>query len=215
MDTRVEKKFIINNNIKNNEFINLFSGNFFEANPSRIVNSIYFDTPDLKSFFDNIEGLENRFKVRIRWYNNNVNQAKIEIKVKQGLFGKKIIYDLNNFTPQTNLWEYLKKINLYSDISMEYIPYLINLIPISYNSYTRKYFESFNKKIRITLDTNLKFKKLNNFKLPKENQMRSLDYSILELKYKDSDQEEVTKMLKNTPLILRKFSKYTAGAMAS
>jgi hypothetical protein len=215
MNTRVEKKFIINNNLKTTDFIQLLNGNFKLANPPRVVNSIYFDSPDLKAFHENIEGLENRFKVRIRWYDNDFKNSKLEIKVKQGLFGHKLIYDLENFSADCNLYEYFRDICSKSVISKEHLPYIVNLIPISYNNYLRRYYESFNKKVRITVDSELKFKKLTNFYIPKTIQLRSMDYSIIEFKYKDSEQEIVSKILKNSPLVLRKFSKYTAGVLAN
>ena len=36
----------------------------------RVVNSIYFDTVNLRMFYDSEEGVLPRKKVRIRWYNN-------------------------------------------------------------------------------------------------------------------------------------------------
>jgi len=158
MEQRLERKYIINKNISSTDFVNLFNGYFKETYKERIVNSIYFDNPEYHNFFDNVEGNQNRFKVRIRWYGDDIKNSKLEIKVKEGLFGKKIITEIQNIS---------------------------------------------------------KFKKLYNFKLPKDKELLDFDYSIIEVKYKSSDEYLVSKIMRNSPLILRKFSKYTAGVLAN
>jgi len=215
MEQRLERKYIINKNISSTDFVNLFNGYFKETYSERIVNSVYFDNPEYHNFFDNIEGNQNRFKVRIRWYGDDIKNSKLEIKVKEGLFGKKIITEIKNISKDSDFYQIIKNPKNYPDLDTSYIPYVINLIPTSYNNYLRRYFESFDGKIRVTVDSNLKFKKLYNFKLPKDKELLDFDYSIIEVKYKSSDEYLVSKIMRNSPLILRKFSKYTAGVLAN
>jgi SPX domain protein involved in polyphosphate accumulation len=215
MEQRLERKYIINKNISSTDFVNLFNGYFKETYKERIVNSIYFDNPEYHNFFDNVEGNQNRFKVRIRWYGDDIKNSKLEIKVKEGLFGKKIITEIQNISTTSDFYQIIKNPKNYPDLDTSYIPYVINLIPTSYNNYLRRYFESFDGKIRVTVDSNLKFKKLYNFKLPKDKELLDFDYSIIEVKYKSSDEYLVSKIMRNSPLILRKFSKYTAGVLAN
>ena len=40
----------------------------YNSKKKSVVNSIYFDSWNLKSCFANIDGLANRYKYRIRWY---------------------------------------------------------------------------------------------------------------------------------------------------
>jgi SPX domain protein involved in polyphosphate accumulation len=215
MEQRLERKYIINKNISSTDFVNLFNGYFKETYKERIVNSIYFDNPEYHNFFDNVEGNQNRFKVRIRWYGDDIKNSKLEIKVKEGLFGKKIITEIQNISTTSDFYQIIKNPKNYPDLDTSYIPYVINLLPTSYNNYLRRYFESFDGKIRVTVDTNLKFKKLYNFKIPKDKELLDFDYSIIEVKYKSSDEYLVSKIMRNSPLILRKFSKYTAGVLAN
>ena len=215
MEQRLERKYIINKNISSTDFVNLFNGYFKETYKERIVNSIYFDNPEYHNFFDNVEGNQNRFKVRIRWYGDDIKNSKLEIKVKEGLFGKKIITEIQNISTTSDFYQIIKNPKNYPDLDTSYIPYVINLLPTSYNNYLRRYFESFDGKIRVTVDSNLKFKKLYNFKLPKDKELLDFDYSIIEVKYKSSDEYLVSKIMRNSPLILRKFSKYTAGVLAN
>ena len=61
--------------------------------PDRQINNIYFDTPDLNNYFDNIDGNMDRMKIRIRWYGDcfkYIDKPVLELKIKRGLLGKKI-----------------------------------------------------------------------------------------------------------------------------
>ena len=53
------------------------------------VRSLYFDTPDDGDFYDKLDGLELRRKIRLRVYNPNDRFAMLEMKQKQGEYQKK------------------------------------------------------------------------------------------------------------------------------
>jgi SPX domain protein involved in polyphosphate accumulation len=211
MNYRQERKYILNNNISNQFFVSLLNSNFRTQHSSRLIHSIYFDTPDLSSYRSNIEGLQNRYKVRIRWYNEDTNNAKLEIKIKEGNFGKKIVKDLSNFNPNTDLQKQIFNIENLADIEIGVLPYLKSLVPATYNYYTRNYYASFDNKIRLTVDTNMYFKRLFTQYLVSKNQMNFLNQSVIELKYDIKNESRVSQILKNTPLKISKFSKYVSG----
>ncbi|MDR2354646.1 MAG: polyphosphate polymerase domain-containing protein [Clostridiales Family XIII bacterium] len=54
-----------------------------------IVRSLYFDTVSDADFFDKIEGLEQRRKVRLRVYPPNLRSVKLEFKEKGGVYQRK------------------------------------------------------------------------------------------------------------------------------
>ena len=59
----------------------------------------------MKNYYDNIEGQTNRIKVRIRWYNNlfgSIENPTLELKIKNGLLGKKISTNIKQFTFDNN-----------------------------------------------------------------------------------------------------------------
>jgi len=98
-DFRYERKFMVSeldshqieNLIKHNPEI--FSENFYQ----RRINSIYFDSFNLKNYFDNLSGNAQRLKVRIRWYGKTFGLIKnplLEIKIKNNYLGKKIRFKL-------------------------------------------------------------------------------------------------------------------------
>ena len=53
------------------------------------VRSLYFDTPDALDFYEKIDGLENRKKIRLRIYDFGDSPAKLELKQKQGIQQRK------------------------------------------------------------------------------------------------------------------------------
>ena len=92
---RYERKFLISE-LTREEVQSLIKSHtvmFREIYHPRYVNNIYFDTFDMGSYFDNVNGAFNRVKVRIRWYGDLFGPIKkpiLEFKIKKGLLGTKI-----------------------------------------------------------------------------------------------------------------------------
>ena len=61
----------------------------------RKISSIYFDNPNNRFVLDNLNGLANRNKFRIRWYNDNLKNVTFENKIKNGNKTQKIKIKLN------------------------------------------------------------------------------------------------------------------------
>ena len=82
---RYETKFSVID-LNRNEIENIIKSHpaiFHEIYFTRNVNNIYFDTVDFSSYIDNIEGVRDRKKVRIRWYGDllgECNNPILEIK---------------------------------------------------------------------------------------------------------------------------------------
>ena len=55
----------------------------FHAGKESLVNSIYFDTPDLVSFYENLNGISKRFKLRLRWYDAELPRSLCFFEVKR------------------------------------------------------------------------------------------------------------------------------------
>ncbi|MCC5932112.1 MAG: polyphosphate polymerase domain-containing protein [Cyclobacteriaceae bacterium] len=51
--------------------------------PQYTVRSIYFDTPTFTSFYEKVEGLKNRKKLRIRGYNQYYKGCKVFLEIKR------------------------------------------------------------------------------------------------------------------------------------
>lgn len=214
-DYRFERKFFITELSKYEieNIVKLHSAMFSEVYYERFINNIYFDTHQMNNLSDNLEGATNRIKVRVRWYGELlgvIEKPIMEVKVKNGLLGKKISLPLKPFTlsPAINIDEIIRSVTY---PVKEWIADFRSLNPVLINRYTRKYFESADKKYRITLDYDQFFYRVNNTEnlfLEEYNDAVSV---ILELKYDKNSDGEVNKITSEFPFRLSKSSKYVNG----
>ena len=56
--------------------------------PDRYINTIYLDNPDYESVRDNLAGISDRLKTRIRWYDGDP-VIKLEKKIRKGRLVRK------------------------------------------------------------------------------------------------------------------------------
>ncbi len=181
----------------------------------RIVNSIYFDTYFHKNFYEAIDGIMLRNKVRVRWYGEIFNveiNPQMESKNRISQHNYKITKKLESFKTKNifNLINFIKYIQDEKDSKNEVNYYLNNLYPNLFVSYLRKYYIFDN--VRITLDTDLKFinlAKVNFFS--KKNFLCINKKKIIELKYGDEFHQKAAKITKTFNNRLNKFSKYQIG----
>ena len=87
---RNERKFIFFEPIESIEKLLSFIG-AKELYSPRMVNSIYYDTYFHKNFYEAIDGIMRRNKVRVRWYGeeNKLIKPLLEVKSKKGSETKK------------------------------------------------------------------------------------------------------------------------------
>ncbi|WP_167617682.1 VTC domain-containing protein [Maribellus sediminis] len=215
---RFERKFIAPNmsRLATELVIKQNQAFFSSVYQPRRVNNIYFDTPGLDCFFDNLFGHGTRWKCRLRWYGDvfgTIESPILEFKIKKGLVGTKRSYkmpafhfDKNNFTVQDI--DYLfSNGNLPDDVRER----VAKLQPVLLNSYERSYFESRNKKYRVTIDDKLEFYNLrrgwNHFGRPFTEDFKT----VVELKYDEEWNSEVDMITTQFPFRLDKNSKFLAG----
>jgi len=218
-DFRYERKFLISDKDiskgKIKMLIRLHPACFSELYSFRYVNNLYFDTHDYKNFHENIEGVSNRQKVRIRWYENffgTVSNPILEIKIKKSAAGTKKSFLLNPFTIDSKFnWKELNNIIYCSEISENVKELMKSLKPVIFNRYRREYFGSIDKKFRITLDDRLEFFlaersfKFDSIPSKKSNNL------ILELKYNKKYDKEVSNISSYFPFRMTKSSKYVSA----
>ena len=73
---------------------------FREAYPARFVNNIYLDSHGRSDYHDNIVGVANRNKTRVRWYgplSGQIAKPVLERKLKRGLISGKLTHALPGF----------------------------------------------------------------------------------------------------------------------
>jgi len=200
-------------------WIKLHEFNFFKEYEDRNVNNIYFDSLNYKAFNDNLIGIPSRLKVRYRWYGNlfsenKKNEGSLEFKFKKNIYGYKKVFKINDLTLNLNSnWSDIKN-KILKKLTPEYkILFNRNSEKILINQYKREYFISKNKKLRITLDKNIKifdqrftFEKPN-FKFKNYTQ----DYLVIEFKFNKEDKILLNNLDINIPIKASRNSKYING----
>jgi len=179
----------------------LINHSFNYVYENRIINNIYFDTSENISFYENIEGLKDRTKYRIRWYGNfeleHQKKVILECKIKNNSLGWKdsliIKFDFN--------LSYSDRINM-----------IINKIkksrnnfykPVVTNKYLREYLED-PEGVRITIDSDIKYS--NNESLKKITDKNL----ILEVKFKINNSFN-SELFNELDVMLSKNSKFVNG----
>ena len=200
-----DKSLIFKNILKDKQFNEIYK--------KRRVMSLYFDTLNFKFFKENIEGIGNRIKPRLRWYHdiqeNKLNKidVRLEIKKKRGFVGNKLNYKIGKYK---NIYELIKSINQFD--FQEKISNIVNIqvFPILITSYDREYYLSKDKLFRSTIDTNLKVSSVKNIshKIP-------MFKDIMELKYDLTNDNNFRNKFISSNFKLRhqKFSKYVVGIL--
>ena len=115
--SRIEKKFIFPNQSSDLVKKILLVNNFKKLYSDRYITSIYMDNLNFDSAKDNINGVNERKKIRIRWYDNDFNKIYFEEKNK------------NNFL----VWKNIKKLEL--DINKKNLLNKINHLLSNNNKY--------------------------------------------------------------------------------
>jgi|TARA_B110000495_G_C22893828_1_gene521420 hypothetical protein len=207
-NSRIEKKFVFGK--YQNDFVEkiLLINNFSKVYPDRTISSIYLDTLNFDFVKDNINGISERKKIRVRWYNDDINKIYLEEKNKRNFFIWKNISKLDIFTSEKNLLNDLK-IFLINSNNMKNNNYNYNFILKT--NYKRNYWLSSNGKIRATIDTEINASPAYN-----ASKIVSLPETILEFKFSHNLEYHFRDFFSQKHLNIRskKYSKYIQSFLA-
>ncbi|HCK03535.1 polyphosphate polymerase domain-containing protein [Gammaproteobacteria bacterium] len=183
------------------------------AHPNRLVNSIYFDDNDFTSVKDNLIGLSNRSKYRLRWYGDSRQNEEVdlnfEIKNRSNRTGDKTrkAIEFNDSLLRMSYGEI--ELALKEKLSPE-IVFKKSLSPALQVCYLRKYLEGSNN-IRITLDSGIRyFSTSNNTKIFSSKPIR-YPMTIMEIKFNPELLNTVSSSLRDFHLLPKRHSKYLTG----
>lgn len=188
---------------------------FHEAFPPRFVNNIYFDSPGLSAYFQNLDGLAARTKLRIRWYGallGPIAKPVLEFKIKRGLVGTKESYPLQPFTLQPG-WDTaaLQPVLAASDLPPKVRVELGHVEPALINRYHRKYFVSADGHYRITIDSALEFYRVHRHDNRFLHRNTLHDSTVMELKYSGEIADLDDRITNFFPFRVTRMSKYVSG----
>lgn len=196
--------------------------NFKELYSPRIINNIYFDSPLLSNYDENLAGVSERSKCRLRWYCNHDNikhssglriikfsfiepdNLRFEIKLRKNMVGSKNIQPLDVKTFQINPIPTLYK-RLRKEIKPKYKVILDRMHqPCIFNQYKREYYAFEN--VRITIDTDIKYSNIQN-KLPTSLERSTIE-AVMEIKLPIDQLDKANNIIAALPFRPDKNSKY-------
>ena len=210
---RFERKFIIQPEFQHTFLLQLSKSGFTEIHEQRSINNMYLDDYNFNNVLENIEGISNRKKTRIRWYGNLFSESKktVEFKIKSDDVNRKeniklpksTLTSLDTVSP---FWDTIKNGLIAENNPKFYSHHLLALQPTLINSYRRSYFLNADESIRITVDNDL-------FYYSPIYHTKSLDqHVVVEFKY---NSKTIVNDNLFSHLSLTKYSKYVKGILST
>ena len=179
-----------------------------QAYPGRQINSVYFDSYDFNDYVDNVSGIADRCKTRIRWYNEDIKALTLELKIKKNKASYKESLKLKNpdgHDPRTRRG--VQDIMGNHMGTMERLM-LKNVRPVLEVQYQRTY-SMLDKDLRMTIDVEQKFRRL--YPHPSKILKRSPVYCVVEFKFPAAKREAMYSLMRNIPFRVFRHSKYVIG----
>lgn len=213
---RYELKFIMTEEMLF-EFKHFIGINGFLNNyPDRKVNSLYFDNYTFDGINDNLSGISNRKKIRLRWYSENkdFNNPILEIKKRNGRISGKDKFNLKNISTKELYYENSGEItrrvfdNLKNNHSHTFL-YSEYYHPILLVNYNREYLDK--SGIRITLDSKINFRNIVSHKTINYFKEKKYNNYILEIKFPLEMKRDVSDLIRKLNLNPQRHSKYLIG----
>lgn len=191
---------------------------FRDAYPPRTINNIYLDTPSRRSLYENLDGLADRIKVRIRWYGPMLGEVKrpvLEFKIKRGMVGAKDAFELKPFGVEMSM----SARTIFHSLATSNLPEgvrraLDGFEPVLLNRYQRKYFISADHLYRITLDSQLEYYRFDQHQNAFRCQFRDRDSTVVELKYSGEFDRIDDRVASYFPFRVTRMSKFVTGILA-
>ncbi len=179
-------------------------------NESREINNIYYDTLNFESAKNNLDGISNRTKYRIRWYKKNFIHSfcNIELKVKKSKLNKKIIIPTRlHYSDIINkdLFDLIKNDLIKKKIDDKNL-IIQKFFPTVQNRYQRFYYSY--DDIRLTYDTKINYK---NLRLTSINNWNLDNLNVLEIKFNTEKLNQAKQLISKMPFVPKRHSKYLRG----
>lgn len=188
---------------------------FSEPYPPRIVNNIYFDTPWMEHYDDNVSGSATRAKARLRWYHDLVREVDdgiLEFKHKHGWVGWKESYPVPTFLfgpsfSARDLEALIRGSDLPAPVVERLCGYQFSLV----NSYRREYYATRDNHFRVTLDSGITYFRAARLSNPLFASAVDHNAIVLELKYDAEYELQAKRVTSRFPFRMTRSSKYVRG----
>jgi hypothetical protein len=179
----------------------------------RFINNVYLDSEMRHAAVDNVEGVADRCKVRLRWYGElfGPSAATLEVKIKRGFVGRKesVGLGVRDVTPSLSAKDvraWLASVELPEKVAELVAPLRAVLV----NRYRRRYYRTADGRFRLTLDDAQEFY---GFPAGRLSRVAHRDRAgiVVELKYALEDDVAADRVTSLFPFRLTRSSKYVAG----
>lgn len=200
-------------------WVRLHPDSFAEAYPPRQVNNLYLDTQEADCLNANLIGVDERGKLRFRWYgkSDRAVQGTWELKCKADRLGSKHRYPVPfTFDLATVSWqEWMRQMRTQVDGFMAvWLSYVDR--PTLLNRYQREYYESFDRQVRITVDYDQEVYAQLPYPMPNLTLKTPIESKVvLEVKSAPALYRRVSDVLSSLPLQVARNSKYVNGVLGS
>ena len=192
---------------------------FLEAYPPRQVNTLYLDTLDAQCLSANLAGVDDRVKLRYRWYGSNLRHpcGQLELKRKVNRLRWKAISPVEHtFDLTAGSWPAFVH-ELTELAPAEWRPWLAAYQrPALLVTYSREYLESRDHQMRLTVDQRLAF--YEQWLAPTPNLTAPAPYrqvAVIECKASVSHERRIADLLASLPARASRNSKYMLGNAAA
>jgi len=183
--------------------------------PDRCVNSLYCDDLGFSSVMDNLAGVSDRKKIRLRWYQDTrgfeTGVPVLELKLRNGRLGRKISFKLPGIQgdlARLNIQEVMVQVN--RELAAQEFIFDDYQTPSLQVKYVRSYFEDF-EGLRITMDRDIGFNGASPHQKLGKTLATRYPYKIMEIKFSPSLKNHVAKLIKPLYMTPKRHSKYLVG----
>jgi hypothetical protein len=214
---RYERKFLVENRDPAQvlALVKRHPSMFYQPYPPRYVNNLYLDTKGMDNYLDNVSGVADRRKVRVRWYGDLLGHApspQLEFKIKRGLVGAKDSYPFPSLILDDRFTQRGFHVLARASNLPDFIRYTLRPLDVVLcNRYYRWYFASRDQRFRVTVDAEMAFfpvrRTHNRFRRP----FVDHQHLIVELKYGQDLDPQAQRVASFFPFTVTKNSKYVNG----
>src|SRR5262245_35248767 len=186
--------------------------------PERIVQTLYLDTPYGKLLEENLAGISERQKLRLRWYGPGAErvQAVLERKCRENSMGWKASVPVAGPIALAGRERRPFMAELGSRLDTAWRARIAGLEPVQWVRYLRQYFTSADRRVRLTLDRELAFFDQRRLaRLADVERTPSPRVLVLELKCEPENVDVALDILSRLPIPLGRCSKFVLAAERS
>ena len=195
-------------------WIRTHAAGFLEPHPARRVSNAYFDTHGYRAYQQNLMGASSRRKLRLRWYGEafDPEQAALELKIRRNGLGWKVSHPVGQLPLSGNPWCEIRRTVSRRLPAEARILFEESAFPVLINTYQRRYFESADRRVRVTLDWDQAGFDQRFGSHPNLTRRANLpDTLVVEFKFQPRARRAASEMIQGLPLRVSRNSKYVVG----